>query len=358
MIQEKNENESILSSVKPTKVILPMILGLGIVAFFIYRDYNKIDFSSLNITYYAVFLFLLAFLMMFFRDFGYIIRIKVLSDNALTWRQSIRIIFLWEFASAVTPSAVGGTTVATFFLWREGMNVGKSASIVMATSFLDELYFSIMFPIILSLFMKIELFGASNGALNTSFIYFTFIGYSMKLAWTLIMAYSLFINPHFFARIINFIFKFKYLKKWKETAEQMANDFVLANKELKLKNVKFWIKSILATFLSWSARYWVLNFLLLALIASLTNAEYLISVYDHFLIFARQLIMWIMMLVMPTPGGSGFVETIFSTYMADFMPVAGFGIIMALLWRLVTYYPYLIIGAVISPSWLSKKRKK
>ena len=89
-----------------------------------------------------------------------------------------------------------------------------------------------------------------------------------------------------------------------------------------------------------------------------------ISVHEHFLIFARQLIMWILMLVMPTPGGSGFVETVFTTYMAGFVPVAGFVIFMALIWRLVTYYPYLIIGSIIAPAWLktnfktSKKWKK
>jgi uncharacterized membrane protein YbhN (UPF0104 family) len=63
--------------------------------------------------------------------------------------------------------------------------------------------------------------------------------------------------------------------------------------------------------------------------------------------------MWIMMLIMPSPGGSGFVETIFGDYMAEFIPL-GFVALMALLWRFITYYPYLIIGAFVLPKWVKK----
>ena len=113
-------------------------------------------------------------------------------------------------------------------------------------------------------------------------------------------------------------------------------------------------KIIFATFISWTARYLVLN----ALFIALAVGNYTLSFYDHILIFARQLIMWIIMLVMPSPGGSGFVEGVFSSLMSDFVGIAGFAIIMALVWRLFTYYPYLIIGAVLAPHWLSKKFKR
>jgi uncharacterized membrane protein YbhN (UPF0104 family) len=77
---------------------------------------------------------------------------------------------------------------------------------------------------------------------------------------------------------------------------------------------------------------------------------------DHFLLFAKQLVMWIMMLVSPTPGGSGFSEYVFSEYLNDFMPqVAGLAILTAFVWRLFTYYPYLIVGVIIGPKWIRDK---
>ena len=71
---------------------------------------------------------------------------KDLTDKGLTWVQAFRVIMLWEFTSAITPSTVGGTAVAVVFIHKEGMSVGKSTAVVLATSFLDELYFVIMLP--------------------------------------------------------------------------------------------------------------------------------------------------------------------------------------------------------------------
>lgn len=353
--------EKTIGNLKLSRIILPTVLGLGIILWFLIRDFHKLNFSLLFFSPFTIVLLLLAFLMMFLRDLGYIIRLRILSSRELSWVKCFRIIMLWEFSSAITPSAVGGTAIATIFIWKEGINVGKSTSIVIATSFLDELYFSLMFPLIFILFSKIELFGIGDSSSFTNkFFYFAIIGYSVKLAWTVLMGYSIFINPGFFGKLVKKIFKLKILKKWLPAAEKMSNDFEISNVELRNKSYKFWINSIIATFLSWTSRYWVLNFLLIAFIFCLGNnsSEYMISTYEHLLVFSRQLIMWIMMLIMPTPGGSGFVETIFTSYMADFVPIAGFVVLMALAWRLITYYPYLIIGAFIAPKWINKNFKK
>lgn len=66
------------------------------------------------------------------------------------------------------------------------------------------------------------------------------------------------------------------------------------------------------------------------------------------------------MLIMPTPGGSGFAEYVFSTYCRDLIVVPqamqlGAATLIALLWRGVTYYPYLAIGAIIFPRWSKRK---
>ncbi|MDD2636273.1 MAG: lysylphosphatidylglycerol synthase transmembrane domain-containing protein [Bacteroidales bacterium] len=350
-----------IKKIRPRKVILPIFLGLGIVGWFIYRDFDKIEFSALEFSYYSLLFIGLAFLMMILRDLGYIVRLRILSSNELSWLKCLRIILLWEFGSAITPSAVGGTAIATIFIWKEGLTLGKSTSIVVATSFLDELYFSLMFPLIFIIFSRTELFHVVGSSfLADQFLLLALIGYGVKLLWTILMGYSIFINPRFMASIVRRFFKFRFLRKWKNAANNMAENFEISNREFKTKNFKFWLKASFASFISWTSRYWVLNFLLIALYYSLKYDVYaqLLSVQDHFLIFAKQLIMWIMMLVMPTPGGSGFVETIFNSYMVEFVPVTGFVVIMALVWRMVTYYPYLFIGVFLAPAWVNKNFKK
>lgn len=346
-----------IKKIKPVRILIPMALGLSAVLFFIIRDIDAIDLSIISFTWYVLLFVFFAFVLMFFRDLGYVIRLRILSSGSLTWMQCIRIILLWEFGSAVTPSAIGGTGIATFFIWKEGLTIGRSTAVVMATSFLDELYFTLMFPLIFIIFSNEDLFILKGAETYfNQFFYFAVIGYSIKLFWTILMAYSLFVNPRLIGRLVNIVFSVKILKKWRRKAIKFAQDFKFASKELKVKPFKFWIKSFFATFLSWTSRYWVLNFLILALLSSLVvdTSNNILSVSEHFLIFARQLIMWIMMLIMPTPGGSGFIEAVFTSYMADFIRVSGFVAIMALVWRLVTYYPYLIIGAIISPKWINK----
>ena len=96
--------------------------------------------------------------MMLTRDIGYIVRLKILSDGRLTWIQCVRIIFLWEFTSTITPSAVGGTSLAILFIYKEKVSLGHSSAMVMTTAFLDELYFLVMFPILLQQLI-LELYG-------------------------------------------------------------------------------------------------------------------------------------------------------------------------------------------------------
>jgi uncharacterized protein (TIRG00374 family) len=75
---------------------------------------------------------------------------------------------------------------------------------------------------------------------------------------------------------------------------------------------------------------------------------------------ARQLILWIMMIISPTPGGSGFAEVILGRYLSDLIPAdpahaSSVALAMALIWRLISYYPFLIIGALIVPAWIQRK---
>ena len=77
-----------------------------------------------------------------------------------------------------------------------------------------------------------------------------------------------------------------------------------------------------------------------------------LDVSDHFLIYGRQLVMWVIMLISPTPGGSGVAEFAFSGFLGEF--TLGLAATFALLWRLLGYYPYLFIGSVVLPSWLRR----
>ena len=158
----KDHHYDLVSKLKPGRIILPVLLGLGVVGWFIFSEINSEVLSNLVFTWKSAFWILVAWLCMIGRDLGYIIRIRILTDNEFTWRQAFRVIMLWEFTSSVTPSTIGGTAIAVVFIHKEGMSVGRSTAIVLATSFLDELYFVIMLPIILLIVGKAAQIGRAH----------------------------------------------------------------------------------------------------------------------------------------------------------------------------------------------------
>ena len=82
------------------------------------------------------------------RDLGYVWRLHVLSEGVMGRRRTVSSILLWELSSALTPSVVGGSAVATFILHRNGLNWGRSLATVMATALMDELFFLTAVPIV------------------------------------------------------------------------------------------------------------------------------------------------------------------------------------------------------------------
>jgi uncharacterized protein (TIRG00374 family) len=335
-----------IKKVKSWKIFLPVLIGLLAIAYMFTKEFNPSAFDEIDFTWFSVFWLIMAVVCIVGRDLGYIMRIRTLSENQLTWRQAFRVIMLWEFTSAVTPSSIGGTSVALMYIHKEGISIGKSSAMVMLTSLLDELYFVLMFPILMlsigiPLLFEIE----DSPGWTHGMLWLAMTGYIIKFAWVMALVYGIFINPKGLGKMIFIIFKLPFLKRWKRKAVKALREIELSSTELKSKKKSFWIKACVTTFISWTSRYWIVNCLFLAFFL----------VHDHFLIFARQLVMWVAMLITPTPGGSGIAEIMFSRYLGEFIKIEGFAVALALLWRLVTYYSYLIIGAFMVPRWISDK---
>lgn len=333
--------------IKSWKIVFPIVIGLGVTVWLFMREYQPGMFSVFTFGAMSILWFVMSFVMMAMRDVGYMLRIRLLSEGDLSWRQAFRVIMLWEFTSAVTPSAVGGTSVAVLFVNKEGIAVGRSTGIVMVTSFLDELFFALVFPVVVLSIGYLDIFG-SESIVAESFAYFAWIGYSLKVAFIIVLSYGLFVNPQGLKRLLINIFKLPFLRRWSDKIEGVGDDLIATSEHFKGWAFAKWLKAFGATCISWIARYWVVNTLMVAFM----GIHYL-GMEEHFVLFGKQLAMWIMMLISPTPGGSGFAEWVFSEFLGGLTP-AGTAIALALCWRLVSYYPYLIMGAIIVPRWIKK----
>ncbi len=327
-------------------ILLSISIGLAVIGYLFRKEFDPRIFSEATFSAKTVACIFAAVLLMLGRDLGLIWRYRKISGNLLSWKQAIRVNILCEFTSAVTPSAVGGSSLIVIFLNKEGINAGSSTAMMFACLFLDELFFVISIPIILIGISIPELFGTttvlSQGIMNLFFLVYTLI-----TIWTLVLYIGLFRKPEWIGRILTKLSTLKILKRWKRQISELGDNLVTSSHTIGKKPFRFWLSAFGATAFSWISRYLVVNALLLAFSPVIGK---------QLLAFARQFILWIVMIVSPTPGGSGFSEYMFREYYADFFPMAGMVLVTAFVWRLITYYLYLTIGICVIPGWIKKNK--
>jgi uncharacterized membrane protein YbhN (UPF0104 family) len=330
------------------KIILPTALGLGVIFYMLWNELfqngdNLENLKHISFSWNMLFWFAVALLLMVGRDLGFTIRYRYLTEKLLSWKQCLKITLLAEFGSAITPSSVGGSGMAVLFLTKENIPVGKSTAMVFVTFLLDELFFVVAFPLLLLFIPAGDLF-SDISALETSLLTLFIIAYIVKVIICSGLITGLFFKPHAIKWTLTGLFRLPFLRRWQAAAEKAGDDTVLSSTEIKGKPVSYWLPLILATALSWCSRYLVVNALFMAFF----------SVENHLLIFARQFVMWILMIISITPGGSGLTELVFRKYLSVLIPVAGLAPVIVFLWRLLSYYNYLFIGAVLAPRWVKK----
>jgi glycosyltransferase 2 family protein len=339
-------SKKIFKTLNPNKIWIPAVIGLGIVFYLFYSD-PDLTANKLKLVFNASLIpLVLALLVIFIRDAGYIYRIKTLTNNELTWNSSIYVIIFWEFASAVTPSIVGGTSVVVFVLMKEGITLGKSLAYVMLTAILDNLFFVLVSPLAL-LFTREQLFPDSKDMevqLGNSLQVLFLISYALIATYTFFMFYAVFIRPRGFKWLLLKITSIKFLRRWRHAAGNHGDEIILASASLRGKRLSYWSKIVAATFLIWTARYLMLN----CLIAAFTS----VTPMEHLLIFCRHLMMWVTMLISPTPGSSGTAEFFFTQFFTEFL--GDYTFVTNILWRMLSYYPYLILGAIFLPKWIRR----
>ncbi len=334
------DTQKILKTLNPNKVWLPAAISIGFVIYLVVTD-DSFTPEKLNLIFTAsVFPIVLAFTALLMKEIATIYRIRTLTNEELSWTSSIYVIILWEFASAVTPSVVGGTAVAVFILLKEKINLGKALAYVMLTAILDNLFFVTAAPLAL-IFFGGDIFPDLNATLRYLFI----LSYFLIALYTLIMSFALFWKPRVFKWILIRITSIGFLRRWRYSAYQHGNEVMWASSLLKGKNLSYWVKISVATIIAWVCRYMILNFI----VESYTEG---ITISTHFLIFGKQLILWIVMLISPTPGSAGTAEHFFMDFFQMYLGEYTLG--ATLLWRIITYYPYLIIGALALPRWIAR----
>lgn len=330
------------------KVLLPVVIGLVVVVLMFWHESRKDNLSSvlheIHFTWRTWLCILLGFVFMWGRDFGLTWRFRALTNRELSWGKAYKVDFLCEFTSCVTPSAVGGSSMGMVFLNSQGIEIGRATTLMMTTLLLDELFFVISCPLVVGLTPARFIFASEAGAFSQGIKLTFWIVYGIIAAWTFLLFCGIIWKPAWIKNLLTKISGWKILRKWSTSISSLGENMVATSAELRKKPFRFWLEVFGGTAVSWVSRYLVVNALFLGFMP--------VDDKWQWVILARQFVIWVVLMVSPTPGGSGVSEWIFTNYYGDLLPSAGMALIMAIFWRIISYYVYLGIGAAIVPGWL------
>ena len=143
------DSRQLLKTFRPSRILLPIALGLGAATYLLLKNFDREAFSHITWSWSSSFWILMALMMMVVRDGAYMIRIRALTDVQLNCRNSFTVIMLRAFASALAPGMLGGGFIfAIFILNKERINMGRSITAIMLSSFQDGVFLAIMAPFV------------------------------------------------------------------------------------------------------------------------------------------------------------------------------------------------------------------
>ncbi len=352
-----------MSSKSPLKAkrnlfYIALILLIGL---FIFRQTIDISqFGTIQWTSQVIKSILLAICMLVLRDLGYVMRLRLLTDKKISFKELVKIILLWEFGSAITPGMLGGKAVAIFLLIQNKVKAAKASSLVLLAIILDEFIFVLLFPILFFIYGKSMLAPHTDcpdwTVLQSKLSFLKNIDYIQEIVFTILTFIFLFVAIAFigifvFPRWIKNAFlnlsRIKILHRWQSQIVEFGKELFETNIAYKNKKITFWIQLALYTLMSWAGRYMVG----VAIVWGFANAP-----LDLGLIYAKQYALWLMFYLPSTPGSSGLAEAI---YMAFYCPYfeQGMSGVIAFIWRFISYYIYVILGIFLI-FWGMRTKKK
>lgn len=329
------------------KAVIPAVIGIGVVAWLFARDFNPQSWQLLRFDSRTVVALVAACIFVVGRDFGLTWRFRTITDRGLSWRRALRVDIMCAFTSAITPSAVGGSALAIFYLNREGVSVGRATTLTLTTLFLDEMFFVVFCPLLFIFLPVSELFGpvADSAFLRSVEVVFWLV-YAGIVIWTAILFTGILARPEWLQKAVKWLFGKRWLRRWQAGANGMMENMRNTSVWVKGQSKRWWLEVFGATTVSWFSRYFVVNALFWGFVPAASGL----------LVFGRQFVVWVTLMISPTPGGSGVSEWLFTNYYGDLIGDLSVALVLAMIWRILSYYVYLFAGVILAPSYFTDRK--
>lgn len=331
-------------------MILPILLGIAAVGYLFYRQFDLEQFREIAWSGRAFAWIGLAFGILVLRHFFYTFRLHTITGKVFSWRKCLELIVLWEFSAALTPTSKGGPFVMLFVLTKEKLAAGRTAAAVFYTMVLDSGFFILTLPFLLLLYGPPMLYPGMTSFSDVGLASGTFfVTYGLMFTYWSVIVFFLLIRPRLAKQVLGRIARLPFLKKWSAKLLLLGEEFTLAAEEIRRRDWRYHLNVIIGTVGAWTCKFVMINCLIIAVVPS-TPVDGATQAF----LYARLVAMFIIMAFSPTPGGAGLAEMALVGFTSDYVP-AGIGLVVALLWRGMAYYGYLLLGAIVVPGWVAAK---
>ena len=326
---------------KKNKHTFNVILLLIITALVLYFSLKDDFYETLDrIVYMDYKYLLLAFLMVIFY---WILRSLALhtftryfkKDNK--YRSSLQLMLRTQFFNAVTPFATGGQPYQVYYLMQEGIPAAEAANIIILNFIVYQIALVTLGIVAVScnfcfhIFNKVELLQ-----------HLVFLGFLCNTG-TIVLMFIISFSKRMNKKLVNFgirvLTKLHIVKDKEEKLKEWDRRINQFDKGMKilLRNKKDFIKTILLNLVALTCLYSIPVALLFAMGDFNSYTVPLAIVTSAYVMLLGSFV--------PIPGGSGGLEYGFMQFYGSFISGGMLSAIM-LLWRFVTYYFGMIVGAI------------
>jgi len=300
-------------------------------------------FNGETVAYILAFNFYFLILSIGFRLLALIfwgVRIQVLS-RALGYRvpilHAINMVLAGLFAGTMTPGQAGGEPVRIHELYRVGVKVGDATAVVITERILDGIILTVLGIIIMTMSRSIW------STFSLSMIILIIVAWICLIAVLIIPALTL----RYPVKMKSLIMRFITWITGKLSKTRFSSSRILDRADGEIDNL-FDSFSRFAGPAWWgfligggvTVLFWITEFMVASVILMGLGLDPYILVSFFF-----QIIIAIVMMIPLTPGSSGITEISTTSLYALIVPSGMLGIFV-LLWRFVTFYLNIILGAV------------
>lgn len=327
-----------ISSMKKKINIIVLIFITILVLYFSLKDNFKETVNqilTMNI-WFLLIAFLLLIIFWIFRSYPMYTFCKKINKD-FKFRQAFQLTLRTQFFNAVTPFATGGQPYQIIYLKQCGIDYASSTSVVLENFIVYQI--ALVSLGLIALFSNKIFHIFSKVQFLQQLIALGFIINTLVIVVMFIVAFSKKMNRTLIDLGIKILTKLRIVKNKKETLDKWHENITKFHNSAKLllKDKKIFLLNILYNFIALCCLYLIPLFIIYSMgNFNAFNAGVSIVTSAYIMIIGS---------FVPIPGGTGGLEYGFVQFYGNFVTGSTLSAMM-LVWRFVTYYFGMIVGAI------------